>query len=97
MRADFGQRSRHVIVEVRHEGPSLHSDDLLKLFEREGITLNVEPEEARVLREGKVDFIGFSYYNTSVATTSKTAKETDGSVISGASTASPTSGTASSS
>lgn len=56
---------------------------LLKLFEREGIVLDTQPEDAQTLREGTVDFIGFSYYNTSVATTRVTAEETGGNVISG--------------
>lgn len=66
-------------VQVRGYYPNY----LLRLFEREGIELKCEPSDEQTLREGKVDFIGFSYYNTSVATTSKTAEETGGNVISG--------------
>ncbi|MCR5794510.1 MAG: family 1 glycosylhydrolase [Solobacterium sp.] len=39
----------------------------LKEFEREGIRLDIREEDAEILKRGTVDFIGFSYYFSSVS------------------------------
>ncbi|MCF0108886.1 MAG: family 1 glycosylhydrolase, partial [Erysipelotrichaceae bacterium] len=38
----------------------------LKEFERKGITIQMEPEDAEILRKGTVDYLSFSYYHTGV-------------------------------
>ncbi len=35
-----------------------------KVFESQGITVHMEPEDAQLLQENTVDFIGFSYYSS---------------------------------
>ena len=47
-------------VHVRGEYPSY----ILKEWDRKGFHINMEAEDARILREGKVDYVGFSYYMT---------------------------------
>ena len=37
-----------------------------KLLEQKGVSLQMEPEDAQTLREGTVDYIGFSYYMSNV-------------------------------
>lgn len=39
----------------------------LKQFERQGIVIDKEPEDDETLRNGTVDYIGFSYYMSSVS------------------------------
>lgn len=45
-------------VQVRGHYPSY----ALKMFERKGFTIPITEEDKRILSEGTVDFIGFSYY-----------------------------------
>lgn len=65
-------------VQVRGYYPAYQ----LKFFERKGIVLKTEQADDQILKEGTVDFIGFSYYNSSVATTRINPEETGGNVIS---------------
>ena len=50
----------------------------LKEFERDGVKLIKEPGDDEILKEGTVDYIGFSYYSSSVVTTDESKKVTDG-------------------
>lgn len=47
-------------VHVRGEYPSY----ILKEWERKGFSIKQEKEDAEILRQGKVDFVGLSYYMT---------------------------------
>lgn len=40
-----------------------------KMWKKAGVTIKMEPEDETILLEGKVDYIGFSYYNSNVAST----------------------------
>jgi len=40
-------------------------------FAEKGITINLGPEDEKLLREGVVDFVSFSYYSTSTVTTNR--------------------------
>ncbi|MDO5411105.1 MAG: 6-phospho-beta-glucosidase [Lachnospiraceae bacterium] len=54
----------------------------LKEWEREGIHIKMEPGDDAILAEGKVDYIGFSYYMTNVVKSdvcNDTSGSTDGS------------------
>ena len=54
----------------------------LKEWEREGYQIKMEPEDEAILAEGKVDYIGFSYYMTNAVKADvkkDTTKSTDGS------------------
>lgn len=53
----------------------------LKMYERLGIDVKMEPEDARILRNETVDYIGFSYYMSTVSTTDKNAEMTGGNQI----------------
>lgn len=53
----------------------------LKEFERKGIIINKGPEDDKILREGTVDYIGFSYYNSHVSTTREDKETTEGNVL----------------
>ena len=53
----------------------------MKQLEMEGIALALEPEDTQILRQGIVDFIGFSYYNSGVITTREDAVSTFGNVL----------------
>ncbi len=54
----------------------------LKEWEREGYQIKMEPEDETILAEGKVDYIGFSYYMTNAVKADikkDTTQSTDGS------------------
>ncbi|MCU6106208.1 family 1 glycosylhydrolase, partial [Clostridioides difficile] len=59
-------------VQVRGHYPS-HT---LKLWERKNYNLDITEEDKKILKEGIVDFIGCSYYLTTVVTADKTMKTT---------------------
>ncbi len=46
-----------------------------RLFKELGITMEISEEDKEVLRQGKVDFLEFSYYFTNIVTTHKTDLE----------------------
>ncbi|MCC0629167.1 6-phospho-beta-glucosidase [Clostridioides sp. ES-S-0108-01] len=48
----------------------------LKLWERKNYNLDITEEDKKILKEGTVDFIGCSYYLTTVVTADKTMKTT---------------------
>lgn len=50
----------------------------LKKYERLGIQLKMEPGDLEDLKNGTVDYIGFSYYMSTVATTDANAEKTGG-------------------
>ena len=50
----------------------------LKKFEREHITITMEKEDLDIIKNGTVDFIGFSYYMSTVSSTDPNAKKTEG-------------------
>lgn len=58
-----------------------YSSKALRYLAQEGIELRTLPEDKETLRDGKVDFIGFSYYNSNVATARKEAKFTGGNML----------------
>lgn len=47
----------------------------LKEYERKGIKLDLTEEDLQVLKEGTVDFVGFSYYSSAVVTLDKKVME----------------------
>ena len=53
----------------------------LKEYERKGIELVTEPGDDKILQEGTVDYIGFSYYMSTVSTTDKNAAKTSGNQV----------------
>ncbi len=55
-----------------------------RYFEREGITVSMEPEDAQILREGTVDFYSLSYYMTNCVTVQKDVAQVSGNIMGGA-------------
>lgn len=54
----------------------------LKLFERENLNIKMTNQDLKDLKEGTVDFVGFSYYSSRMAGTLNTkAKRTEGNVF----------------
>ncbi len=53
----------------------------LNLFKRKDIRIPFEPEDEKILREGTVDFISFSYYFTNVAADAESPAERGGNGI----------------
>lgn len=53
----------------------------LKKFEKMNFTLEMQEEDTQILRDGSVDYIGFSYYNSGVVTTREDAENTFGNVF----------------
>ena len=49
-------------VQVR----GIYTQKALRMLERKGVTLQMEPDDMRTLKEGTVDYIGFSYYMSNV-------------------------------
>lgn len=52
----------------------------LKMFERKGFRIRMEPEDEAILQAGTVDYIGFSYYMSSVVD-SQATRDVSGEVI----------------
>lgn len=48
---------------------------LLKEYQRKGIKLDLTEADLHILKEGTVDFVGFSYYSSAVVTTDKKIME----------------------
>jgi len=84
---DDGQKAfetmqrKHFYTDVQCRGA--YPKYKLKEFERNGIVINMEEEDAQILKEGTVDYIGFSYYASSVSTSRKDAMAVSGNMIKG--------------
>ena len=52
-----------------------------RFLARHGVELAMQPGDREALRDGRVDFIGFSYYNSNVATTRSDAAFTGGNML----------------
>lgn len=50
----------------------------LKKWQRDGINIKMEPEDAEILREGCVDYIGFSYYMSAAVKSENDVKDSEG-------------------
>ena len=69
-------QNRHFFsdVQCRGEYPAYK----LKEYERTGVKLDIQEGDLELLKEGTVDYIGFSYYSSSVVTADESKKVTDG-------------------
>lgn len=66
-------------VQVRGYYPSY----INRIYKEKGIKVNVKEDDARILKEGCVDFFSFSYYSTGTITSDKNAELTDGNLALG--------------
>ena len=72
----LSDQQRHFFSDVQCRG--FYPAYKLKEFERDGVKLIKELGDDEILKEGTVDYIGFSYYSSSVVTTDESKKVTDG-------------------
>ena len=72
-------RKREFFMDVQCKGyyPSYQ----IKEFERLGFSIVMDDEDVNILKEGTVDYIGFSYYMSTVATTDPNAQKAEGNQI----------------
>ena len=58
-----------------------YSKKALNYLSEKGVSLEILPEDDRILKEGCVDFIGLSYYNSNIATARTDAEFTGGNML----------------
>ena len=73
---NVSRRLKYFFSDVQCRG--YYPSYVLKLLERENIVIKKEAHDDDILKEGCVDYIGFSYYNSGVVTTRQDAKATLG-------------------
>lgn len=80
MLAEEEMRQRYFFPDVHVRG--YYPNYVLKEFEREGYNIQFEPGDEEILRNGKVDYLGFSYY---MSTTVKSDVQNDnlGNIVNG--------------
>jgi 6-phospho-beta-glucosidase len=66
-------------VQIRGEYPPL----ILNMFKRKGIQIKMEPQDAEILKAGRVDMMTFSYYMTMTESVDPNAERTPGNTIMG--------------
>ena len=54
-----------------------------KLVDKLGYQIDIEADDLEILKNGCVDFIGFSYYSSSASTTDTSIEKTGGNIVSG--------------
>ena len=73
-------RENYFFIDVQSRGA--YPNYAMKMFEREGIRINMEPEDENILKENTVDFISFSYYTSRLTSADpKVDKKTQGNVF----------------
>lgn len=73
-------RENYFFTDVQSRGK--YPNYALKMFEREGIELQLEDDDLKVLEENTVDFVSFSYYSSRVASADpKVNEKTEGNVF----------------
>ena len=60
-----------------------YSNKAKKIQEKLHVELKMEEEDAKILKEGTVDYIGFSYYMTNVASSDPNKEKTGGNMLEG--------------
>lgn len=72
-------RKREFFMDVQCEG--FYPSYQIKEWQREGIQIKMEPEDMELISKGTVDYIGFSYYMSTVATADPDAERTEGNQV----------------
>lgn len=75
------ERESYFFVDVQSRGE--YPRYALKEFEREGIEIEMEPNDLELLKEYTVDFISFSYYMSKVTSTDPEIEKTAGNMFAG--------------
>lgn len=73
-KAQEADRESYFFIDVQSRGK--YPAYALKKLEREGITIQMEDEDLKLLKENTVDFISFSYYSSRVVSTDPKVNET---------------------
>lgn len=81
MLAEEEMRQRYFFPDVQVRG--FYPKYALKEFEREGYSITFEPGDEAILRNGTVDYLGFSYY-MSTTVKSDVANDNAGDIVNGA-------------
>ena len=66
-------------IQVRGHYPNY----VKKLIQKIDLKIEVKPDDLKSLKEGGVDFVGFSYYSSSAASTDTNVETTAGNIVSG--------------
>ncbi|MCH4825344.1 6-phospho-beta-glucosidase BglA [Planococcus halocryophilus] len=80
MLSEEEMRQRYFFPDVHVRG--YYPNYVLKEFEREGYNIHMEPGDDEILKDGKVDYLGFSYY-MSTTVKSDVQNENPGNVVNG--------------
>lgn len=80
MLAEEEMRQRYFFPDVHVRG--YYPNYVLKEFDREGYNIHMEPGDEEILKNGKVDYLGFSYY-MSTTVKSDVQNENPGNVVNG--------------
>lgn len=73
-------REGYFFLDVQARGK--YPNYALKKFEREGLNINMEPEDEEILASAPVDFVSFSYYSSrTVSARPENAQKTTGNII----------------
>ena len=73
---EFNRMFKYFYSDVQCRG--YYPNYALKEFEREGFSIEMEENDLELLKAGTVDYIGFSYYNSSVISTREDANKVGG-------------------
>ena|SRR5690625_158126 len=73
---EFNRMFKYFYTDVQCRG--YYPRYALKEFERQGFTIDMDENDLDILKEGTVDYIGFSYYNSMVMSTRGDAIEVGG-------------------
>ena len=69
-------RQKHFYMDVQVKG--YYPEYQLKEFERNNIHIQMEKDDLEIIQKGTVDFIGFSYYMSTVSSIDPNAEKTEG-------------------
>ena len=73
-------RENYFFIDVQSRGA--YPNYALKMFERENIHIQMEPQDAQILKENTVDFISFSYYSSRLTSADpQVSQKTEGNVF----------------
>lgn len=69
-------RQKHFYMDIQAKG--YYPEYQLKFFERSGISIQMKNGDLNIIKNGTVDYIGFSYYMSTVSSTDPNAEKTEG-------------------
>lgn len=69
-------RQKEFYMDVQVKG--YYPEYQLKKFERDNIFIHMEKDDLEIIKNGTVDYIGFSYYMSTVSSTDPNAEKTEG-------------------